>query len=373
MTQARSPFDGVSALTGKAKRLATILCAAAVCSAASDGRAQSPDEFFAAPLPTAESLEQQAADREPPVSFTAYYENDGTFLRPNDNSDRHYTSGQAVSWVWRETGGDAIAQGLGLPADGTAMGLVFAQQIYTPQNISAAVPDPNDRPYTGYLYLGTFWQREHDNVLDHVEIDLGITGKNSLAQKSQEIIHDIIDDVDPTWNNQLESEFAINLTYRRKWRQDLGQTDFFGMPTDWQLIPRVELDVGTVRRRVSAGADLRVGVNLPDDFGAARFVDPGSATGKPVQGLSHYAFVRVIGRYVEWDTFIEGSNYRDPSVGVPLEPFVAEAAAGFAVEWRRNNWVFNATYLQTVFSKTFEGQEEIDGLGSLALRAIYEF
>ena len=325
------------------------------------------------PSPDAETLEQAAAASRPPVSFTAYYENDGAFLRPIDNTDRHYTSGQAIAWAWHENGGDAIADGLGLTSDGTALGFVLAQQIYTPEDIAAVVPDPDDRPYTGYLYLGTFWQREHQDVLDHVELQVGVTGRSSLAEKSQEIIHDLIDDVDPTWNNQLDSEFAINLTYRRKWRQDLGQTDFFGTPTDWQLIPRFELDVGTVRRRVSVGTDLRVGVNLPDDFGAARFVDLGSATGSPVKGLSNYVFVRAVGRYVEWDTFIEGSNYRDPSAGVPLEPFVGEVGAGFAVEWRRNNWVFNATYLQTFFSKTFEGQDEIDGLGSISLRAIYEF
>lgn len=333
--------------------------------------AQDAEKFFLPDSP--HQLEQAAPHAKPPVSFNIFFENDGTFVRPQDDDDRHYTSGQAISWVYHQTGGRKIADWLNLPADGTALGFVLGQQIYTPEVITEAVVDPNDRPFTGYLYLGTFWQREHNDVLDHIEIDLGITGASSLAEQAQEIVHDITDDPDPDWSSQLDSEFAFNLTYRRKWRQDLGRTDFVDLPLDWQLIPRFEVDVGTVLRRVSVGTDLRVGVNLPDDFGAARFIDPGSATGKPLQGLSHYGFVRVIGRYVEWNTFIEGSNYRDPSAAVSLEPFVGEAAAGFAIEWRRGSCVFNATYLQSISSREFEGQDEVEGLGAIALRAIFEF
>ncbi|MEO1235958.1 MAG: lipid A deacylase LpxR family protein [Planctomycetota bacterium] len=320
------------------------------------------------------TLDEPYADPKPsPVSFTVFFENDGTFVRPNENTDRHYTSGQGISVAFHENGGEKVIDALGLPHDGTAFGFVLGQQIFTPEVITEAIPDPDDRPFAGYLFLGTFFQREHNNVLDHLQLDLGITGASSLAETAQEWIHDITGDPDPDWSSQLESEFAFNVTYRRKWRVDLGRTVAYNTPLDWQLIPRFEVDVGTVLRRVSVGTDLRVGVNLPDDFGAARFIDPGSATGKPLKGVSHYAFVRVIGRYVEWNTFIEGSNYRNPSPAVSLEPFFGEAAAGVAIEWRRHNFVFNATYLQSIFTREFEEQTTTDGLGSFSLRAIYEF
>ncbi|MEM8739262.1 MAG: lipid A deacylase LpxR family protein [Planctomycetota bacterium] len=327
----------------------------------------------AQPAEAYEVVAPAPAESMPPVSFTAFFENDGTFVRPNENTDRHYTSGQGISVAFHQTGGQKVFDALGWDYDGTALGFVLGQQIYTPEVITEAIPDPDDRPFTGYLFFGTFFQREHHDVLDHFEIDLGITGASSLAETAQETVHDITGDPDPDWSSQLDSEFAINVTYRRKWRQDLGRTEVWGLPLDWQLIPRFEVDVGTVLRRVSVGADVRAGVNLPDDFGAARFIDPRSATGEPLQGLSHYAFVRVIGRYVEWNTFIEGSNYRNPSAAVSLEPFFGEAAAGAAVEWRRHNFVFNATYLQSVFSREFEEQTTIDGLGSFSLSFIYEF
>ncbi|MEM6853401.1 MAG: lipid A deacylase LpxR family protein [Planctomycetota bacterium] len=315
-----------------------------------------------------------------PASLSLFFENDGTFTRPNHNSDRHYTSGQGFAIARHQNGGDAIADTLGLSADGTAVGLTLVQQIFTPDNIGPALPDPNDRPYAGYLYLGGYWQREKDDVFDHVELDLGVVGPSSLAEPAQEWIHDLFDEPDPNWTTQLGDEFAYNLTLRRKWRMTLwGEAGFEPgaefAPGVWglQLIPEVGLDVGSVYRRVNAGGTLRFGFNLPDDFGPARLTDPGSATGQPVQGLSTYAFVKGIGRYVEWNTFIEGNNERNPSRSVSLEPWVGEIGGGFAVDWRRGNWTFSATYQQLYFSREFEEQTTDDGLGAIALRALYEF
>ena len=63
-----------------------------------------------------------------------------------------------------------------------------------------------------------------------------------------------------------------------------------------------------------------------------------------------------------------------PGIGIRLDlARMGEAALGFAVEWRRNNFVFNATYLQLIFSDEFEEQTTNDGLGAISLRAIYEF
>ncbi|MEO0514698.1 MAG: lipid A deacylase LpxR family protein [Planctomycetota bacterium] len=330
--------------------------------------------------PIAANEDRNAVIAPRPLSLTLYFENDGTFTRPNHNSDRHYTSGQGFAIAHHQNGGDAIADWLGLPADGTAVGLTLVQQIFTPDNIGLAVPDPDDRPYAGYLYLGGYWQREKDNVFDHVELDLGVVGPSSQAEAAQEWIHDVFDETDPNWTTQLGDEFAYNLALRRKWRIDLfvdavpeNQSVFQPQAWGMQLIPEVGLDVGNVYRRAHTGATLRFGFNLPDDFGAGRLVDPASATGRPVQGLSTYVFGRAIGRYVEWNTFIEGSNERNPSPSVSLEPWQGEVGGGFAVDWRRGNWTFNATYQQLFFSRAFEEQATDNGLGAIALRAMYEF
>lgn len=327
-----------------------------------------------------------AGAKSPPRSVTGFYENDGRTMRGFAKSDRHYTDGQGIALAWHENAGDGIADALNLDADGTALGLTLVQQLFTPDNIDQPIT-PDDRPYAGYLYLGGYWQRQLNSprhagvdVFDHVELDLGVVGPSSGGELNQEWVHDLFEQPDPDWDTQLEDEFAYNLSLRRKWRMTWvvdenpdAASPFNPQTWAWQLIPEVGLDVGNVYRRVHAGATARFGFNLPDDFGPARLIDPGSATGKPVQGLSSYVFVTAIGRYVEWNTFIEGSNQRNPSRSVSLEPFFGEFAAGFGVDWRKNNWVFNATYHQFVFTREFEQQTTTDGLGTIALRAMYEF
>src|SRR5215470_12631338 len=90
-------------------------------------------------------------------------ENDSLFF----NSDDHYTQGLRFAWL-----GPDVAQGsewnepfdlLGgmLPVFGEADGersrryaLSFGQSFFTPSVIAANPPDPTDRPYAGWLYLG---------------------------------------------------------------------------------------------------------------------------------------------------------------------------------------------------------------------------
>ncbi len=354
------------------------LCGSALAQPSEEGLEPAPPRAIDSPSAAREDFSLETAS--PPTSLTLFFENDGTFTRPNHGSDRHYTSGQGFAIARHQNGGDAIADGLGISADGTAVGITLVQQIFTPDNIGPAIPDPNDRPYAGYLYLGGYWQREQNNVFDHVELDLGVVGPSSQAEAAQEWIHDVFDEPDPNWTTQLGDEFAYNLALRRKWRVDLWNSGVANeqsvfRPHVWQLqaIPEVGLDVGNVYRRAHTGATLRFGFNLPDDYGAGRLVDPASATGRPVQGLSTYVFGRAIGRYVEWNTFIEGSNQRNPSLSVSLEPWQGEAGGGFAVDWRRGNWTFNATYQQIFLSREFEQQTTDDGIGSIALRAMLEF
>jgi len=301
-----------------ARGAAALLAATLACTAAGEAL----DVDVAAPLG-----EPGPVVAGPSRSF--YFENDGTFVRPNDNTDRHYTSGQGFSVAWRGAG-RGIADGLGLPAsDRTAMGVLFAQQLFTPDNI--ALPrEADDRPYAGYLYAGGFWQRQREDLLDHVQIDVGVVGPSSLGEQVQELVHEFTDADDPDWDGQLGDEFQFNLTLRRKWRFDLGQTSLAGRRIDWQLIPRAELDVGTTYRRAAV-------------------------------------------RYVEWNTFLDGSNSRDPSLSVSREPFVSELSAGFAVEWKRHGVHTRVAYLQTVSSREFETQNGGNTVGSIAARVTLSY
>ena len=317
-----------------------------------------------------------AAPAAPRPTLSLYFENDGSFVRPNGATDRHYTSGEGFSVGWRGAGRGLVDR-LGLPPEtGTALGLVLAQQIFTPDNIGLPA-DPDDRSYAGYLYLGGFWQIQQDNVFDHVQLDLGVIGPSSLAELAQESVHDFFDEPDPDFSDQLDDEATVNLTLRRRWRLDVGSSQLGSRRLDWQLIPRVETDLGTVYRRVSAGALVRVGFNLPDDFGPARMLDLGSEINEPFggrpSGISTYVFGQAVGRYVGFNAFLDGGRERDPDRTVDRIPWLGEFSAGFAVEWKRHNLSWRVAYTQTLTTREFEAQDGADTVGAIALRLIYEF
>ena len=127
-----------------------------------------------------------------------------------------------------------------------------------------------------------------------------------------------------------------------------------------QLIPQVGFTLGTVNRHASAGALLRAGTNLPDDFGPGRIEEPAAATSLPRNEPGAYLFVRVGGKAVEHDVFLEGNNYRS-SHGVDPEPFVGDVQVGFGILWGR----FELGYSQTYHSRQFKSQRERDSFGGL--------
>ena len=324
---------------------------------------QSADEASgpSTPIASAVAADHPAARR---IDLQLYVENDNSVFRFWGDTDRHYTGGHGLSATFQlDPAGD----------NGRALGLLIAQQIYTPEDRTSGIFDPEDQFFAGYLYGGVYFQRQDGDVFDHVQLDLGVVGPSSLAEQAQETTHDITGSDDPFWVNQLRDEFTYQLTLRRKWRIDLGDMHVRDTPLAFQLIPRAELHVGNVRRALAAGADLRVGHNLPDDFGAGRLTDPRAATGQRTRGFSAYAFARAVGRFVEWDTFVQGSNRRNPSPSLDLEPLQGELGGGLAIAWQTDTLNLAVEYTQLVLSDRFEQQTSTDGLGTWSFRLVWTY
>ena len=129
------------------------------------------------------------------------------------------------------------------------------------------------------------------------------------------------------WEHQLRNEPTGDLTYARAWRATLaGDRD--GGAVD--IVPHLALTGGTPRTQASAGATLRIGVNLPDDLGR-----PTIQSGLPVSGgtsrpFGVHLFAGIEGRAIGRDTFLDGNLWRSgPSID--KEPFGLESRVGFAV------------------------------------------
>ena len=336
----------------------------------------------------------------PAYRFQVLFENDGSFLKPNELEDRHYTNGAALDFAFKTRTLQGWIDGLGLASDGAAAGVFVAHEIYTPEDLSRTDPDPDDRPYAGYLYGGLYAQNEVHrggyDTLDHLQMNLGVVGPSSLAEEVQKYIHENFSGNDPFgWDAQLGDELAANLVYRRTARWSLTRHlhrysiahvpsgdayrafDFQTDPLegfDLELLPYGEVRLGTTHRDATAGGLLRIGWKLPDDFGPAQVRDPGSFTGAgPQRGWSVYGFAGAAARYVQWNTFIQGNYERDPSPGVEVEPLVGLFRGGFAVAYTGNRFNAEIGYAQSYRTHEYEGQPDSDGIGQIQLQVGWGF
>ncbi len=306
--------------------------------------------------------------------FRALAENDGTeFIKPNHSTDRHYTSGQKIDFAWQPDWARKAANALPFwdrtnETTTAAFGVSAALLIFTPANLDINPPDPDDRPYAGWLYAGLYFQRARDltpriGTFEHIEVDLGVVGPSSLAEEAQREIHRIINDDQPEgWDHQLKDEFAINVMYRRKLRlrlEEQGDKDKLRWGLDF--IAEGGFDVGTVYRQGVLGATFRFGQNLPDDYGPARIADVGAATGRRRgDRFAWYLFARVQGRAVEHNIFLDGNTWRD-SRSVSKEPLVGELHVGGVIVLFEH---LEIGYSQTFLTDEFKSQSSDDSFGA---------
>jgi len=206
-------------------------------------------------------------------------------------------------------------------------------------------------------------------VRNSLVLDIGVVGPLSYAQEAQRLIHDMRDLDHPNgWDNQLHNELGFTLAYERMWRwpKHERRSGF-----DWEVLPHAGAAVGTVKTYANLGAEIRVGLNLPDDFGTAA-IGSSATTSTPVDGpqgadrswfdLGLYLFARADGRAVGRNIFLDGNTFRDsPSVG--HNPFVADISIGAAVNIKNTKLAYAFVYR----TKEFREQPEAQVFGTVSL------
>jgi hypothetical protein len=297
-------------------------------------------------------------------------------------TDRHYTSGTKLSWSSHdlEQLSDSRYANPLLPLFNILpyinrkdyqKNLVFAlgQNIYTPVDTDSHELIDDDRPYAGWLYLGVGVVWKNGLVRNSLVLDIGVVGPWSYAEETQRMIHDLRGFENPNgWDNQLGNEIGFTLVYERMWRwPEHEQRSGF----DWEILPHAGAAVGTVRTFANVGAELRAGLNLPDDFGTSS-IGPAATTSTPVDGmmgadrsrfdLGAYLFVRVDGRAVARNIFLDGNTFED-SHSVSSNPLVADLSAGAAINYKNTKLSYALVYR----TKEFKGQDEGQVFGAVSL------
>jgi len=213
-------------------------------------------------------------------------------------------------------------------------GWFIGQNLYTPRTITIAAPQPNDRPWASWSYLGGVAQRvdRTGTRLDTVEIDLGFVGPISLGDQIQTGWHRLIGASKPQgWGNQIPSEPAILVSYvqKRKFKSEYVE-----------LIPHGGLTLGNVFTLARAGGIVRFGLNMTG-FGPDT-IEPGGAMLQNTRDASDpdnrrrfelYAFAGVDGRLVARNIFLDGTLFRD-SPSVTKRDFVHDVSVGASVRYR---------------------------------------
>src|SRR5213080_5575010 len=206
-----------------------------------------------------------------------------TILEENDslyfNSDKHYTQGFRISDLLGETLSpdglwDDAFKIVGSVAPvfqpgGTRRTAIFlGQSIFTPKNLAIRPPDPHDRPYAGWLYVGaSLLQETGSQMLENAELDFGIVGPGALGKQVQNDFHQFIGVPEAKgWSSQLQQEFGAVLSYERLWRLPLVGDNRFGA----DIVPQLGASVGNIFTYGETGVLLRIGRGLGADYGPIR-------------------------------------------------------------------------------------------------------
>jgi hypothetical protein len=300
-----------------------------------------------------------------------------TITEENDlvvKTDRHYTQGLRLTLLlddayprWADSWMKKLPQ-MRMRDAVNKFGVAVGQNIYTPRDTLTSALLKDDRPYAAWLYLGAIWQRrgmlgERMAALDSAELDLGIVGRAALGEDAQTWVHQVRGfEVPKGWHHQLRNEPAVQLRLARQWRFSAGARDGFSA----DVIPELGASLGNVATTGNAGAVVRFGFNVPDDFGVQTIdslpsnSDARSAEDRNRFGL--YGFAGVEGRLVGYTTFLDGNMFR-ASHSIEKQWWVADFKIGCVAVFKYCD-VWFSYVLRT---REFVGQGDTNTFGSAGI------
>jgi hypothetical protein len=316
-----------------------------------------PGLLVSAPLMAAEERTREDSN----YIFNVVFEND-VFA----GTDRGYTNGIRFSWLSPEQKLPDWLQWTSanvLPvndAGNKRLSYALGQSMFAPDDLSATNLITDDRPYAGWLYGSVGMVSDTGKILDNVVLTLGVVGPAAQAKQVQKFVHHITDSPNPHgWDNQLDNEPGVILTYERKWR-GLLEASPFGAGAD--IMPHVGFNLGNVNTSAVVGATLRLGYDLPADYGPPRIRPslPGSDFFIPTRDIGGYLFATVEERAIARDIFLDGNTFQD-GPHVDKAPFVGSLQFGAALTYESAR----LSYTHVLMNKEFKGQRGRPAFGAL--------
>lgn len=270
-------------------------------------------------------------------AFALYIENDSRNIG-GPGSDQAYTNGLKLSYIYANNQIPRWAEKTalklnyfdrGISSSKVNFGLSLGHQIFSPNNTDLTELISDDRPYAGWLYTGFAVSLKQDDVAQFFEFDIGLIGPSALGKQVQNNFHDLIQSRRAEgWKNSLNDEPTLQLFYQKRFKYFKSKNlDFF---------PYYGAALGSVNIGAHIGSLIRIGLNLPDDFGPSRpsasdgdsFVSPINHATTKENG--YYGFFGARASAVGRNIFLDGNTFQQ-SHRVQKKPFVFETEFGFGL------------------------------------------
>jgi hypothetical protein len=310
-------------------------------------------------------------------TFSLYFENDA-FV----NTDRYYTNGVKIAWGSPNLKNSpdkhrllglmySLGNKLSIFRKGDfhhVISISFGQNIYTPDDIKQTDLIEEDRPYAGMAYVGAAFHSKSRLSLSSFEFNLGIVGPHAFSKEIQELIHELTGADHPNgWGNQLKDEIALGVNYDYKLKLLKPRIKHrFG----FDLISHLGGGLGNAYSGISTGAQVRLGWDLPDDFGIVIIRPSGGAyVGSPFSSRHKFgvhAFAGLNAHTVLRNALLEGNTFHD-SHRVEKNLFTADIMAGIALSINR----FKISYTHVYRTKRFKTQKHEQVYGSINISFSY--
>lgn len=247
------------------------------------------------------------------------------------------------------------------------MVVTIGHGLFTPTDRTRTDLIADDRPYAAALLISLGYNARDGARLRTTHLRAGIVGPSARGEQVQNEWHDLIGvERFRGWDHQLRDEPVLQLVHERmrRWPAD-GGVNAGGW--GWDAIAHWGGAVGNLGSYANAGAELRFGWRLPDDFGSTPLRPAGEntapRTGTPAsRRWAAHVFVTFDARGVLNDITLDGNTFKT-SHGVDHEPWVADVGYGAAIT--RAGWKFAfARYFRT---REFAQQRDTPVFGSFTV------
>ena len=242
-------------------------------------------------------------------------ENDKLFL-----DDKYYTSGLFITYkkdlksnfIFKKTQDNSLQ-----------LNITLGNETYTPSNLRSTDTRDFDRPYAGWLFVKTEVSKIKENSAFFLAAETGITGEPSLSGKLQVWAHEFFNIDVPTWTQEIETKFLVNLKAKYIYNKNLGNAQAF------QYV--VEPTLGT--------KDINVSNSLQYTFGKLGAFKNSTRNGFIASSTTNefYGFLGLGYRYVLHNTLIQGSlDYEDETFTSARTPHLFLVKAGTTLRFKKS-------------------------------------